>query len=92
MTVVLTYDIRHDGRRARVAAAVQVWGVRIQKSVYICVIAPADLEQLKTRVDEIIDPTTDSIYVVAQCKQCWDVLALLGQAFPPVTAVCWAVW
>ena len=35
MIVVATYDISADSRRSRVAALLQGWGDRVQRSVYV---------------------------------------------------------
>jgi CRISPR-associated protein Cas2 len=66
MELLVTYDVATDtpaGRRRlrRVARACQAYGQRVQKSVFECVLNPAQLEQLKDRLATEIDPEFDSL-------------------------------
>lgn len=54
LTVVIASDISDDRRRARVAATIQVWGNRIQRSVFICTLDHDQLTDLTARLAEII--------------------------------------
>ena len=40
LTVVIAYDISEDRRRARVAAVLQAYGDRVQRSVFIATLEP----------------------------------------------------
>ncbi|WP_189083185.1 CRISPR-associated endonuclease Cas2, partial [Mangrovihabitans endophyticus] len=42
-TVLITYDITTDTTRAHAAALIQMWGNRIQRSVYLCHLDHDDL-------------------------------------------------
>lgn len=57
LTVLITYDISADHTRAQVAAYLQQWGDRIQRSVFVCAIAPDDLDQVNTALATMITPT-----------------------------------
>lgn len=91
LTVVVAYDISDDQRRARVAATIQVWGNRIQRSVYLCTLDPAQLTDLSSRIAGIIDPDTDSVYAFRQCGACWDDVVVLGLATIDDDPYYWAV-
>jgi CRISPR-associated protein Cas2 len=91
VTVVLAYDISDDRRRARVAATVQQWGDRVQRSVFVCTLDHAQLAELSDRIGQIIDPDTDSVYVFRQCAACWDDVVVLGQASVEDEPYYWAV-
>jgi CRISPR-associated protein Cas2 len=91
LTVVVAYGISEDRRRARVAAALQQWGDRIQRSVFVCVLGHEQLAELTQRVEEIIDAGTDSFYVFRQCGGCWDDVGVLGQASVEDEPNYWAV-
>lgn len=69
-----------DRRRARVAAALQVWGNRIQRSVFVAVLENDDLTELAARIEEMIDPDRDSVYLFRQCGTCWEACRVQGQA------------
>ena len=91
LTVLAANDVQDNGRRARVAAALQHWGTRIQLSVFICTIDHDGLKTLVETVQRIIDPERDSFMVLRQCEQCWDHLLILGQSEPQPKTYYWAV-
>lgn len=80
LTVLVCYDISRDAARARVAAYLQQWGDRIQRSVFVCVVAPEDLSEMISRVEGMIDLTTDAVHVLPTCAACWSRLVVRGQA------------
>lgn len=66
MMVLITYDVNTEteaGKRRlrRVAKQCENYGQRVQNSVFECVLEPALLVKLKSRLNEIIDPKVDSI-------------------------------
>ena len=91
LTVVAAYDIAEDGRRAQIAAIIQAWGTRIQKSVYVCQLEESDLADLVQRVKLLMDLKVDSLMVFRQCATCWDGLTVIGQASPQPDVLYWAV-
>jgi len=82
LTVLVCYDISRDASRARVAAYLQQWGDRIQRSVYICAVAPGELSEMVGRVEQMIDPDTDAVHLLPTCATCWSRLVVRGQADP----------
>lgn len=66
MMVLIAYDVNtetEDGKRRlrRVAKQCENYGQRVQNSVFECVLDPARLVTLKSRLNDIIDPKVDSI-------------------------------
>lgn len=66
MEVLVTYDVSTEtaeGRRRlrRVAKVCQAYGQRVQKSVFECIVGEVELEELKYRLQEIIDANQDSL-------------------------------
>ena len=66
MLVLVTYDIRTDSREGRrrlrrVAQACLDFGQRVQNSVFECDVDPAQLVELKNRLETIINPEEDSL-------------------------------
>jgi CRISPR-associated protein Cas2 len=90
MTMLICYDISDDRARARVAANLQQWGDRIQRSVFRCILTSEDLEVLQSRLADIIDAHHDSIYVVPTCATCWSTVRVLGQATLDPPTLFWA--
>jgi CRISPR-associated protein Cas2 len=66
MMVLVTYDVSTDtpqGQRRlrRVAKHCCNFGQRVQKSVFECLVDPAQWTVLKQRLQQEIDPKTDSL-------------------------------
>lgn len=91
MTLIAAYDVREDDRRARLAATLQVFGDRVQKSVFVIIIDPVELDALRTRALTIIDPDTDSLLLFHQCATCWETHIPIGQARVPSATTHWVV-
>ena len=91
LTHVIAYDISDDHRRARVAATLQAYGDRIQRSVFICSLEAGILAEVRARVAAIINPDTDSIYLFRQCAACWETVGIHGQASATGEPLYWAV-
>lgn len=92
LTVVIAYDVSVDNTRARLAGMLQQFGDRIQYSVFLCRVERDALDELLERARHLIDPRTDSIYVLRQCGNCWSQVVTVGQASPPERRLYWAVW
>jgi len=66
MLVLVTYDVNTEtpeGRRRlrRVAKTCQDYGQRVQKSVFECLVEPAAWVALRAKLEDEIDPKTDSL-------------------------------
>ena len=91
VTVVVAYDISEDRRRARLAATLQTYGDRVQRSVFIATVEAQTLGEIRDHVDQIIDPDTDSVYKFRQCAGCWEEIGIHGQATVEDEPPYWAV-
>lgn len=91
LTVVAAYDISQDDRRARVAALFQSWGDRIQKSVYVLHLPLEELQELQERAESMIDPSTDGLAFIRQCKDCWQRRAEFGQMTVDTPELAWII-
>lgn len=91
LTYVIAYDISEDHRRARLAATLQSYGDRIQRSVFVCTLEASALAEVRSRVEEIINPQTDSVYLFRQCAACWEGVGIHGQATIGEPSLFWAV-
>ena len=66
MMVLVSYDVstvdkRGQARLRKVAKACEDYGIRVQNSVFECVVEPATLVMLKTRLEQIYDQEQDSL-------------------------------
>lgn len=83
VTYLAAYDISEDQRRARLAALLQAYGDRIQKSVFLLNVDANELSTVTTKAGGIMNVNTDSLWVLRQCAGCWEVSIQLGQASRP---------
>ncbi|MGL5827396.1 MAG: CRISPR-associated endonuclease Cas2 [Nocardioides sp.] len=90
-TVIVAYDVTADSRRSALAALLQAYGDRIQKSVFMVTIGDDALDELVERATTRLDLDEDSLYIIRQCANCWQVLDFHGQASPPTPELFWAV-
>lgn len=79
MTIVVTYDVSDDDRRARLAGLLQSWGDRVQYSVFVLSVTPHELQPLSEEMLLCIDTDRDSIHIFRQCHDCWDTKVTYGQ-------------
>jgi len=66
MMVLITYDVNTETaegkkRLQKVAKQCENYGQRVQNSVFECIVAPALLKQLQSKLEDIIDIDKDSI-------------------------------
>ena len=55
VTVLAAYDVRQDASRARLAAILQGFGDRVQKSVFVIEGSPEDLQLIRARAEALLD-------------------------------------
>lgn len=66
MLVLITYDVNTQDRKGqtrlrKVAKECVNYGVRVQNSVFECIVDPAQCRVLKQKLTDLIDPETDSL-------------------------------
>ena len=66
MMVLVTYDVNtktaEDRRRLRLVAKTCIdFGQRVQNSVFECLVDPVEWAALRSKLEEIIDPSKDSL-------------------------------
>ncbi len=74
MMILVTYDVstidRKGSRRLRkIAKICQDYGVRVQNSVFECVVDQTEYTQLKIKLLQIIDESEDSLRIYRLGKQ-----------------------
>ena len=67
--LVVSYDITDDRRRARVAAALEDFGQRVQKSVFECHLEDAQVAALKARIETELDTACDRVRYYSLCPK-----------------------
>lgn len=78
--VVVSYDIPDDKRRTKVMKIVEGYGQRAQYSVFECEVRPADLRELRERLQAVIQEQWDDVRFYALCEVCLANVTVLGKA------------
>ncbi len=60
---LICYDITEPRRLQRVYNHLRGYGRHIQYSVFLCKLDRSALEEIKARLEELIDPTTDDVRI-----------------------------
>lgn len=68
--IVASYDISDPKRLAKVARAMRGYGERVLKSVFECNLDERKFTEMKTKIDEIIEPIEDSVRYYILCGKC----------------------
>ncbi|ASC69568.1 CRISPR-associated endoribonuclease Cas2 3 [Halomicronema hongdechloris C2206] len=61
MFYLICYDIVLDRRRNKVAHLLEGYGMRVQKSVFECVLTPDQRDMLQRRLNRYIKPNEDQV-------------------------------
>jgi len=79
MFYAISYDIRDDRRRLKVAKVLKDFGERVQLSVFEARLESRDLERLQSRVLKHLDLDQDSLRLYPLCAACVPGVLILGQ-------------
>ena len=69
--IVVAYDISDDRRRSRVAKILEKIGVRINFSVFECLLTDSQYERLKTDISKQINSREDQVVYYPICLNCY---------------------
>ncbi|MBD3287455.1 CRISPR-associated endonuclease Cas2 [candidate division KSB1 bacterium] len=82
MLVWVIYDIIDDKNRTKVSKACIAAGIyRVQKSVFLGDLNLNQIDELKLKIQKLINKKKDSVYIFPMCKDDFAKVKLLGQAF-----------
>ena len=72
MFYVISYDIPDDRRRNQLAKVLKGFGNRVQYSVFEAHLNKRQYEELKRAVENLIEPSEDSVRYYTLCSACAD--------------------
>lgn len=58
---LVCYDVVKDSRRNRVANLLKGYGLRVQKSVFECLLSDEQLQLVRKRLDRYVKPEEDQV-------------------------------
>ena len=61
MFFAISYDIKDNARRLKIANVLKDFGARVQLSVFEAFLDPGDLERLQTPLNRHLNPEEDSL-------------------------------
>jgi len=68
--LVVSYDVPDNRRRTRIANVCEDFGVRVQKSVFECILSERELATMCGRLLAAYDESEDSIRIYRFCQAC----------------------
>ena len=68
---VICYDVSEDKRRNKVAALLEFYGTRRNKSVFECMTTEAQLKKIRAELPKLIDAATDTVLIYRICLDCY---------------------
>jgi CRISPR-associated protein Cas2 len=71
MHFVVAYDIVKDRRREKVMNTLKNFGLRVQYSVFECELTMGKLNELRQRLQTLIDPRRDRVHIYPLCDACY---------------------
>jgi CRISPR-associated protein Cas2 len=85
--VVVAYDIADDRRRSRVVKILEKLGVRVNYSVFECMITDSQFEKLQTQISEKMNVKEDQVVYYTICVNCYTKIVYQperGRCYPKV--------
>ncbi|MBU7584880.1 MAG: CRISPR-associated endonuclease Cas2 [Nostoc sp. TH1S01] len=70
MNFVISYDISEDKRRTKIHNILKSYGQWMQYSVFECQLTDTQYAKLRSRLNKLIKPDTDTIYFYPLCACC----------------------
>jgi len=79
MNIIVAYDIANPRRLNRVAKVIKDYGIRVQKSIFEVEVDRKCFDEMKTRVEKVIEPSEDGVKYFPVCEKCAGTLEIIGQ-------------
>lgn len=91
MNVVIAYDVSDNDRRARLAAILGGYGVRLQKSVFECLLDDDELASVLSTASALLNLDHDVLHVFRQCQACFAARREFGESHSPLHDLYWVI-
>lgn len=72
MNMIIAYDIAHPRRLNRVARIMKDYGKRVQKSIFEAEIDEKTFNEMKLRVEMVLNKREDGVKYFPLCNRCSD--------------------
>lgn len=88
---VIAYDIADDRRRQKVVKVLEPIGIRINWSVFECMLTPLQIEKVKVELNSMIKAKEDTIAIYPVCKECFSKVEYFPKTRRNVPKKIWVV-
>ena len=78
MNVIVSYDISEDKRRTKIHKVLKSYGQWVQYSVFECYLTDTQYAKLRSRLNKLIKPESDSILFYFLCACCVSKVERIG--------------
>lgn len=68
---VIAYDVTDNLRRSRISKVIEKFGVRVNYSIFECMLTDKQFENLKDKLSKIMLPSKDHIIYYPLCIDCY---------------------
>ncbi len=79
MRMIVAYDIAHERRLNRTAKVIKDYGQRVQKSIFEVKVTQARFAQMKSRIEDKIEPMEDAVKYFPLCEKCAGTIEVIGR-------------
>jgi CRISPR-associated protein Cas2 len=79
MNMIVAYDIADVKRLNKVAKVIKDYGARVQKSIFEVNVSNKVFDEMKFRIEEIIEPSEDGVKYFPLCEKCAGTAEIIGQ-------------
>lgn len=79
MNMIVAYDIADPRRLNKVAKVIKDYGIRVQKSIFEVAVNNNLFLEMKSRIEDIIEPTADGVKYFPLCEKCAGTVEIIGQ-------------
>jgi CRISPR-associated protein Cas2 len=77
--MIVAYDIADPRRLNKVAKVIKDYGIRVQKSIFEVAVNNNLFLEMKSRIEDIIEPTADGVKYFPLCEKCAGTVEIIGQ-------------
>lgn len=79
---VIAYDVRDDKRRTKVVKVLEHYGIRVNFSVFECVMTLSQYKLMKDKLREVSDAKEDHILIYPLCIDCFSKIEAVAGLLP----------
>ena len=77
--MIVAYDIADPRRLNKVAKIIKDYGIRVQKSIFEVDIDGRRFNEMKGRVEDLIEASEDGVKYFPLCEKCAGTVEIMGQ-------------